>query len=193
MISTSLLRTLAVPAVAALALVGAGCGDDTESTAGETTTTTTAGATTTVPAGVTVSGSWARTSPKNAANGAVYLTLESSAADALVDASVDPSVAAMVEIHETKMADSSMGDSSMGDSSMGDSSMPAGSGEMTMAPVDRIEIPAGGQVALEPGGYHIMLMKLAAPLETGSTIKVTLTFDKAAPQTIDVEVRDEAP
>lgn len=188
MISTSLLRTLAVPAVATLALVGAGCGDDTESTAGETTTTTTAGATTTVPAGVTVSGSWARTSPKNAANGAVYLTLESSAADALVDASVDPSVAAMVEIHETKMADSSMGDSSMGDSSM-----PAGSGEMTMAPVDRIEIPAGGQVALEPGGYHIMLMKLAAPLETGSTIKVTLTFDKAAPQTIDVEVRDEAP
>lgn len=188
MISTSVLRSLAVPAVAALALVGAGCGDDPESATNGAETTTTAAAPTTVAAGVTVSGAWARTSPKNAANGAVYLTLESSDADALVKASADPSVAAMVEIHETKMADSSMGDSLMGGSSM-----PAGSGEMVMAPVDRIEIPAGGQVELEPGGYHIMLMKLAAPLETGSTIKVTLTFDKAAPQTIDVEVRDDAP
>ncbi len=195
--TTSALRALAVPLVAGLALLGAGCGDDTEGTANDTdstTTTSTAASTTnTVPAGVTVSGAWARTSPKNAANGAVYMTLESGAADALVKASVDPSVAAMVEIHETKMADSSMGDSSMGDSSMGGSSMPAGSGEMTMSPVDRIEIPAGGQVELKPGGYHIMLMKLAAPLETGSTIKVTLTFDKAAPQTLDVEVRDDAP
>ena len=62
-----------------------------------------------------------------------------------------------------------------------------------MSPVDRIEIPAGGQTKLEPGGFHIMLMNLAAPLENGSTIKVTLTFETAAPQTVDVDVRDDAP
>lgn len=175
MILKHLARTLAVPAVAALALSGAGCGSDGDATSkgadsGDVAATTT---TTAAIAEVTVTGAWARTSPKSAANGAVYLTLESSAADALVKASVDPSVAAMVEIHETKMVDSS--------------------GEMTMSPVDRIEIPAGGPVELKPGGYHIMLMKLAAPLQSGSTIEVTLTFDKAAPQTLQVEVRDDAP
>jgi len=176
----SLLRTLALPAVAVIALVGVGCGDDAKQSDQPAST---ASSTTAAPSGVTVSGAWARTSPKSAANGAVYLTLASDTGDALVKASVDPSVAAMVEIHETKMAGTSMGSTSMG----------GGTGEMTMSPVDRIEIPAGGQTKLEPGGFHIMLMNLAAPLENGSTIKVTLTFETAAPQTVDVDVRDDAP
>jgi hypothetical protein len=78
-----------------------------------------------------------------------------------------------------------------------------GSGDMTsstgaapvmeMVPVDRIAVPTGGTVALEPGGYHIMLLELAAPLEVGSTIDVTLTFEEAGQKVVSAEVRDTAP
>jgi len=69
----------------------------------------------------------------------------------------------------------------------------ASGGELSMQPVSRIDLPAGTDVALRPGGYHIMLIKLAKPLTIGDTIKVTLTFDKAAPQTVEVPVSDDAP
>jgi len=56
-----------------------------------------------------------------------------------------------------------------------------------------LEIPAGKTVELAPGGYHVMLMELAAPLKEGSTFDLTLTFEKAGEKTVSVEVRTEAP
>ncbi len=50
---------------------------------------------------------------------------------------------------------------------------------MRMQPIDEIEIPAGGIVTLEPGGYHVMLMDLIEPLTTGDTVEVRLTFQQA--------------
>jgi copper(I)-binding protein len=38
-----------------------------------------------------------------------------------------------------------------------------------------------------------MLIDLAKPLTTGETIQITLTFEKAGPQTVEAEVRDTAP
>jgi copper(I)-binding protein len=67
------------------------------------------------------------------------------------------------------------------------------SGEMVMQEVDSIVIDAGGSVDLMPGGYHIMLMEIAAPLELGTKFDVTLTFAKAGKVTVTAEVRDEAP
>ena len=45
-----------------------------------------------------------------------------------------------------------------------------------MAMVDELAIPAHGKAELSPGGYHLMLMKAAAPVTIGDKIKVTLTF-----------------
>ena len=42
-----------------------------------------------------------------------------------------------------------------------------------------LELPAGKTVELKPGGYHVMLMDLKAPLATDSTVPVTLTFQDA--------------
>ena len=67
------------------------------------------------------------------------------------------------------------------------------SGEMVMQEVDEIALPAGEAVELKPGGYHIMLMKLAAPLKTGTSIVVTLTFKSGATETVTVPVMDDAP
>ena len=60
---------------------------------------------------------------------------------------------------------------------------------MTMREVDGITIPAKSTVKLEPGGYHIMLLDLVAPLETGSTVKVTLEFESGPSQTVKAVVK----
>lgn len=129
-------------------------------------------------AGVGVAGPWARTSPAMADAGAVYMTLTSTDGDALVGARVEPSIAADAEVHETVMTGA------------GDDAM---AGAMTMQPVARIDLPAGQTVALEPGGYHIMLIDLASPLELGQTFDVTLIFENEGEKVVTVEVRDAAP
>lgn len=174
-------RTLIVALAGVLALGGlAACGDDDDD-AGD--------------AGVTISDAWARTSPMSAENGAAYMVIESGADDALVAAEVSTDVAAEAQIHETVMADGGMGsDTTMGgsDTTMGGSDTTMGGmGEMTMREVDEIEIPAGEEVALKPGGYHIMLMGLTEPLVAGETFELTLSFREAGEQVVDVTVRDQ--
>jgi copper(I)-binding protein len=52
-------------------------------------------------------------------------------------------------------------------------------GVMRMRPVDGIEVKAGGQAVLKPGGLHLMLTGLNGPLKAGQSFPVTLTFEKA--------------
>tara|TARA_Y100000590_G_scaffold387896_1_gene461820 strand:+ start:371 stop:856 length:486 start_codon:yes stop_codon:yes gene_type:complete len=58
-----------------------------------------------------------------------------------------------------------------------------------MREVDAIVIPAQGQVDLKPGGLHIMLMGLKAPLSQKFFFELTLFFDRGMPQTILVPIR----
>ena len=51
-----------------------------------------------------------------------------------------------------------------------------------------LEIPAGGEVVLKPGGYHVMFMKLGEQLNEGEKRKVTLTFEKAGTIEVDFNV-----
>lgn len=136
---------------------------------------------------------WARTSAAGAMMGAAYLTVTSPVEDALVGAEVDASVAAMAEIHEVVPADDAMSSDTtmaMDDDMSTDTTMAM---EMKMQEVDRIELPAGTAVELKPGGYHIMLMKLAKPLETGSTIEITLVFENQGKKTVTFPVQEDAP
>ena len=64
---------------------------------------------------------------------------------------------------------------------------------MTMQQVSVVDLTAGDAVVFEPGGLHVMLSHLAGPLESGSSFPLTLTFGEAAPLTVTVDVRDEAP
>lgn len=60
---------------------------------------------------------------------------------------------------------------------------------MRMRPVPHIEVPAGGQAVLEPGGLHLMFMGLRQPLVEGTRIPVTLRFAEAGEVTLQLEVR----
>lgn len=179
--SRSHLRRIAVLGVAAAAAVLPACGADDDGEAADATTTTVEAS-----AEVVVENVWARTSPMNAANGAVYMVIRGGDVDdALVAAAVDPTVAAEVQIHETAMTDPASGDM---DGEMGSDTTMAPT--MEMRQVDSVAVPAGGSVSLEPGGYHVMLMGLPEPLEVGSTFELTLTFETAGERTVTVEVRD---
>jgi len=59
---------------------------------------------------------------------------------------------------------------------------------MKMRPVAGIAIPAGGQVVLGSGGYHVMLIDLARPLAAGDKVPLTLTFEHAGAVDIVADV-----
>lgn len=160
---------------------------------------------------VKVSDAWTRVTAPGQTTGAIYATLESSDDNALTGATVPEGVAAKVEIHETTAAADGDGagmtgsEGMPGDETPGDEAMPAdsmgatgeagmegqsGSAMMGMAPVSSIELPAGEQVNLEPGGYHIMLFELAGPIKDGDSIPVTLSFDSGDDVTVDAAARE---
>jgi periplasmic copper chaperone A len=117
---------------------------------------------------IAVSSAWGRSSASMATTGAVYMVIENQGnqADRLVGAT--SAAAKTVEIHETSMNNN----------------------VMSMHPLQNgLEIPAGGKVELKSGGYHVMLVDLAKPLETGSKITLTLKFEKSGEIKVDAEVR----
>ncbi|MGA7096320.1 MAG: copper chaperone PCu(A)C [Acidimicrobiia bacterium] len=98
-------------------------------------------------------------------NAALYFTADGYGEDdQLVGAATD--VAPKVEIHETVMGDN---------------------GTMGMQPVESLDLPASGQLVLEPGGYHVMLVGVDR-LDVGAKVKVTLDWKNAGEQTIEAEV-----
>ncbi len=60
---------------------------------------------------------------------------------------------------------------------------------MSMGEVPGIDLPAGSTVELKPGGYHVMLMNLVQEIKDGTTISVTLEFEKAGTITLEVPVK----
>lgn len=51
-------------------------------------------------------------------------------------------------------------------------------------------VRAGDTTVLKPRGYHLLLRGLKGPLPRGSTLPVTLTFEKAGAATVDFVVEE---
>lgn len=115
-----------------------------------------AGAWAQAAAPVTVLAPWARASvPGQSASGA-FMTLVAQEPLTLVGASSP--AAGFAEVHEMKME--------------GDL--------MRMRAVAGLELKPNQPVQLKPGGYHLMLMELKAPLAADTRVPLTLTFRTAA-------------
>jgi len=115
-----------------------------------------------------ISHAWSRATPGGAHVGAGYLTIKNNGTspDKLVGGSSQ--VAADIEVHEMAMKND----------------------VMVMRPVSGgLTIPPGQSVALAPGGYHLMLMNLKAPLKQGERVPVTLQFEKAGKVDVVLDVR----
>ena len=122
-------------------------------------------------ASIEVSAPWARPSVGGGKMSAAYLTIQNRASepDRLVAAAAP--VAEAVELH-TVVKDGDV---------------------MRMRPVPAIEVAAGATQKLQPGGYHIMLIGLKAPLKAGDRFPLDLTFEKAGHRVVDVTVGSAAP
>ena len=109
---------------------------------------------------------WARASAGMAMVGAAYLTLENTGAtaDRLVEAASP--VATKTELH-THIVEGDI---------------------MRMRAIESIDLPPGEIVNLRPGGLHVMLIGLAAPLQMGEHFPLTLTFAEGGTTTVEVEV-----
>ncbi len=62
-------------------------------------------------------------------------------------------------------------------------------GVMKMRAVAAIDIPAGGTAELMPGGFHIMFTGLKDQLKEGTTVSVTLVFEKAGELKLEMPVK----
>ena len=60
---------------------------------------------------------------------------------------------------------------------------------MRMRPMPAIDIPPGGTVTLQPGGQHLMLLGLSAPLRQGETVPVTLRFERAGEVRVNLAIQ----
>lgn len=66
-------------------------------------------------------------------------------------------------------------------------------GTKTMHPkTGGLVIPAGGTHDLVPGGDHLMLMDLKAPLSPGADVPVTVTFADGSTMSVTAQIRDFA-
>jgi len=116
--------------------------------------------------GIRIDGAWARATPAAAKTGAIYLTITNtgSAPDTIESASSP--AADKTELHEMKMEN----------------------GVMEMRPIPSLAIAPGKSLVLKPGGYHLMLIGLKAPLKEGQTLPVTVVFAHAGAQQVTVSV-----
>ncbi|MFC2992584.1 copper chaperone PCu(A)C [Halomonas tibetensis] len=62
-------------------------------------------------------------------------------------------------------------------------------GVMQMRRVAEIGLPAGGSAELAPGGLHLMLIDLVAPLHEGDEVEITLVLDSDETLTFSAPVR----
>lgn len=61
-------------------------------------------------------------------------------------------------------------------------------GVMKMRPVAAIEIKPKGEAVLKPGGLHVMLIDLKAPMKEGDVVPITLGFDDGSSKQVDAKV-----
>lgn len=116
---------------------------------------------------IEIKDAWARATPPKAPAGGAFVTIVNTgtAIDNLVGASA--AVAKTVELH-THLAEGDV---------------------MRMVAVGSVEVAPGKAVAMGPGGLHVMLIGLNAPLKEGTSFPLELTFLHAGKVTVTVDVK----
>lgn len=104
---------------------------------------------------VKIEQAWARATVQGQKATGAFMNITAPQATQLV--AVSTPVAGVAEVHEMKMD----------------------GGVMKMRAMPALDLPANQTVELKPGGYHLMLMDLKAPLAKDSSVALTLTFKDA--------------
>lgn len=118
-------------------------------------------------ADVTVSDGWFRALPAGLPAGGYFTLHNNGAADASLTGAAS-SACGMIMLHMSM--------------SMG--------GTSSMMDVESVTIPAHGEVAFKPGGYHLMCMKPGAAMAPGGQVRVKLDFADGTKAAATFAVKD---
>jgi copper(I)-binding protein len=159
-------RTTAVPALILLAVTtlfaATGCSPASEPAA--------PAAAATAAEAISIQDAWVKAADEGMS--AAFGTLENSGDTDITVVSAQSPASTMIELHETVENDA---------------------GEMVMQAKDGgFVIPANGSLELAPGGNHIMLMGLTAPVQAGDESTFTLTLDDGSTYEFTAPAKDYA-
>jgi len=122
---------------------------------------------------VDVRSAWVRPAVPGQTGTGAFMTLVSKDGARLVGAASP--AAGVVEIHEMAMDNN----------------------VMRMRSISVLDLPAGREVQLKPGGHHVMLLDLKQPLKAGDKVQIELRLEtrdgKRVTQPVEVEVRAAPP
>lgn len=116
------------------------------------------------PEGLMVQDAYIRALPPGVPNSAVYMVMMNHGDQDIEVSGLSASVSDSASIHETLNDD----------------------GMMRMQALERVIVPAQGELELVPGGMHVMLMGLQQSLKEGDSVTLTLEF--ANSDNMDIEV-----
>jgi copper(I)-binding protein len=116
---------------------------------------------------VDVADPYVRGVPPGQPNSASFMVLKNTTEEPHALVSAESPAAKVVELHTHTMVD----------------------GMMRMRQVEKIDLPAGKQVSLEPGGLHVMLIGLKQKLVPGENVPVTLIFDDGSRKNLSAPIR----
>ena len=121
-----------------------------------------------VSAQTVVDDAWVRATVAGQPSTGAFMHITSSTDSKLVE--VRSPVARTVQIHESKMQND----------------------VMSMQPVAALALPAGKSVAIEPEGYHVMLIDLVNQVKAGDQVPLTLIVEDSKGVKELIEVKAEA-
>lgn len=110
---------------------------------------------------------WVREAPPGMQMMAGYATLKNASDKEINVVDVESDAFGDVELHTTKTVD----------------------GVAKMIQQEKLTVPAGGELTLAPGGYHLMLMMPKERYTEGKALEMTLKLDNGESQTITFEVK----
>ena len=121
-----------------------------------------------VSAQTVVDDAWVRATVPGQPSTGAFMHITSSTDSKLIE--VRSPVAKTVQIHESKMTND----------------------VMSMQPVASVALPAGKSVAIEPEGYHVMLIDLVNQVKAGDQVPLTLIVEDSKGVKESIEVKAEA-
>ena len=111
---------------------------------------------------------WVREAPPNASMMAGYVTIKNNSDQTRVLSAAKSEQFQIVEVHQTIVEN----------------------GVAKMRRQDNLAIPAGDSLKLEPGSYHLMLMKPKSAFKTGDIVTVTVQLDSEDQENLDSQEID---
>jgi copper(I)-binding protein/cytochrome oxidase Cu insertion factor (SCO1/SenC/PrrC family) len=115
---------------------------------------------------VTIMNAWIRETHPTATSNGGYMTLVNVGAEDLTLVSIESAAFDKVEVHEMAVVD----------------------GLMTMRELGNLVVPANGQVHMQPGGKHLMLIGPRQHFKDGQQVDLTLIFASGTEQAVSVKV-----